>query len=424
MAARIQYKSQAIANWKTKTDFTIDLTPAASSPLLGSGSGGGTYREHFKPRGGSEGSPVTYWTDPTDRAIISGGEIIGSSWTRCTQDDCPDNSDYDNIYHTDLNGEPDGIYKDGIELEVAASKDWGFWEVESAASNYELVDTSHLTGTDDYWVGAQVHYWPVAGSGRWVYAKILAYDAAAHKLSMEHAPFDHFGDYIEAGESYRLENHISLLSRPGDYVLDRAISPGKIRLYVWPYNSDDPAGHTYETKVRLTCISLNRVQNAVFHGFEVRFAARKCIYGIQVKNIEIENCFVHDNGTGIDISGSDVWVRKSVFTRQGTSINLKADNVLRTVTAVSAGESSVEFTPPTPNPLVTSISVVNWKNAASALKDFQLKITSPGYKAGEDGNDIGASINLQAWRNRDWDEDGLIDVSAAIVRTASLSVRV
>jgi len=38
---RIQYKSQAIANWKAKTDFTIDLTPAADSPLRGNGSGGG-----------------------------------------------------------------------------------------------------------------------------------------------------------------------------------------------------------------------------------------------------------------------------------------------------------------------------------------------------------------------------------------------
>jgi len=617
--------------WKTLNKATVSVSAGDLVMVAG-----GTYRELFKPRGGSEGSPVTYWTDPTDRAVISGGEIIDSSWTRCTQDDCPDNSAYNRIYYTDLNEEPDGIYEDGIELEVAASKDWGFWEIESAASNYELVDTSHLTGPDDYWVGAQVHYWPVAGSGRRIYAYILDYEAAAHKLSMEHAPFDHFRDYIKAGESYRLENHISLLSRPGDYVLDRTVSPGKIRLYIWSYNSDDPAGHTYETKARLTCISLDRVKNAVFHGFEVRFTTRKCIYGIQVKNIEIENSFVHDNGTGIDISGSDIWVKKSVFTRQGTSINLKAgnvwidschifrsfkdgiqfsrlknghiwnsfihdqlgkgypdcvqfikgvdgfsiknsvlnhggqglmtsgavngevsgcllagtggselitgtdwtitnntlwdcgnnnlrvpsgivviknnivtassnkclsgsrnvtsytadyniynkgkidymgrsysdfeayrfacgqeahsyytdpqfvnapvsyhknaskgyhrntpsklylnnvsgiekgdkievhwDNVLRTVTAVNAGESSVEFTPPTPNPLVTSISVVNWKNAVSTLKDFRLKSTSPGYRAGEDGNDIGASIDLQAWRNRDWDEDGLIDL--------------
>jgi hypothetical protein len=38
---RIQYKSQAIANWKKKTDFTIDLTPAADNPLRGNSSRSG-----------------------------------------------------------------------------------------------------------------------------------------------------------------------------------------------------------------------------------------------------------------------------------------------------------------------------------------------------------------------------------------------
>jgi hypothetical protein len=31
----------AIANWKTATDYTLDLTPATGSPARGNGSGGG-----------------------------------------------------------------------------------------------------------------------------------------------------------------------------------------------------------------------------------------------------------------------------------------------------------------------------------------------------------------------------------------------
>lgn len=38
---RIQYKCMAIANWKTASDYTLDLTPATGSPARGNGSGGG-----------------------------------------------------------------------------------------------------------------------------------------------------------------------------------------------------------------------------------------------------------------------------------------------------------------------------------------------------------------------------------------------
>jgi hypothetical protein len=96
------------------------------------------------------------------------------------------------------------------------------------------------------------------------------------------------------------------------------------------------------------------------------------------------------------------------------------DNVLRTITAVDTTDLFIEFDPPLDNDLSVAQTVLNWKTAASAIKDFLPKAGSPAKGAAEDGSDAGAGIDLKALDASDFDGDGLVDMTGEPVGGADI----
>lgn len=93
----------------------------------------------------------------------------------------------------------------------------------------------------------------------------------------------------------------------------------------------------------------------------------------------------------------------------GDHIELNFDRVVRKVTGVS--EDSVSFTPPLEKLHHHGWDVVvNWKDATEFAWDLRPAEGSPAVGMGDRGQDVGSSINMQAYMKGDFDGDGQRDL--------------
>ena len=120
------------APWAT-IDYAADHTAAGDTVIIA----GGIYREKVAPNAdGDSGNPITLWTDPGDRAIISGSDQI-TGWTQCTQGDCPGNPNYADIYYADIAWYPVAMFQDLVPMKLACEPSDGWYQVESAPDDYQ-----------------------------------------------------------------------------------------------------------------------------------------------------------------------------------------------------------------------------------------------------------------------------------------------
>lgn len=223
--------------------------------------GGVVYKGRFScVDDGESGKPITLdgtgETWGSSAAIIDGGTEI-SGWMQCPDAaTCGDNPNYINIYYKKSTGYSDfqqGFLEDGVFIFPAADPkpdDPFFWKSVGAGTygntiadpdrnqtTITITDTGYFTQTSsDYWDGAYAVVWRSPNLCDVVEVTSLntLTDTITH---------DALGGSVYSGRTtyYSVVNHLSLLDRAGEFVLDE----DNETLYIWPTDSADPTTHTY-----------------------------------------------------------------------------------------------------------------------------------------------------------------------------------
>jgi len=268
----------------------------------------GIYRERVAPRNsGTAAKPITYRAEGPGVVISGADALVG--WKRCTPETCPGNPHHAKIWYVDVDWEPKALFEDGKPLTKAREPNTGWWTAEGGGT-HTLVDSKHLTQADGYWVGSTIFFWDVdVTSQGW--RRVVAFDAKTHTLKLDRPIYR--DRVVEPGKDrYYVENKLTLLDRPGEWVVEAAGKPH--RVFLWPSGGDDPNGHLMEAPRRSRFIFeyANR-KHLRIEGFEVRHGAGHGIgsWSPTAEGISITNCYVHHNlGNGLYIGvTNDVMVR-------------------------------------------------------------------------------------------------------------------
>jgi hypothetical protein len=250
--------------------------------------GGTIYRGSVVARAsGTRDSPITFkgngWGDAPAR--VEGADPWQPDWTACPSPEfCLGNLNYANIYfapappgyanfHTSLyeDGDflwysqgpdpPDPFYYDIVSQYYRVPRGS---EVRQARTFH--IDVTRLNQLDpEYWKGAYVAAW-IQGNTV-ATRRITSFDPATHTLHHE----DLGGNpYTDRDGFYSILNHVSLISRPGEYAYDASLN----RIYLWPRNSDNPKHHSYSVQVRDTAFSIPSASNIVVEGFAIQHFAQ------------------------------------------------------------------------------------------------------------------------------------------------------
>jgi hypothetical protein len=93
----------------------------------------------------------------------------------------------------------------------------------------------------------------------------------------------------------------------------------------------------------------------------------------------------------------------------GDFVEVNWDGVVRKVTTV--GDGTITIDPPLAEiPRSADFCVANWKKESNFALDLRLADDSPGKKMGDDGKDVGSSIDIQAYLRGDFNGDGKRDL--------------
>ncbi|MEZ5276839.1 MAG: right-handed parallel beta-helix repeat-containing protein [Opitutaceae bacterium] len=254
---------------------------------------------------GSPGFPIVYSGNAwgPEKARIEGADPISPTWSPCpSQAFAKGNPYYANIYYTDSPpGFPSfltGIFEDGDFLWYSQGPDLAdpfyydniseYYPIPKGSTAIRqtrttLTDATRLTQTEsDFWSGAHIATWI---QGNLVAVKaITGFSPSSNTVTHEDlgaAP------YTDRPSYYSLLNHVSLISRPGEYAYDSTQN----RLYVWPRSSGDAGSHLYSVQVRDTAFTLSSASHVVIEGFDIRHFAQ----GVAASSTSATGVIVRNN---------------------------------------------------------------------------------------------------------------------------------
>jgi hypothetical protein len=319
--------------------------------------GGVTYRGMIRlSASGTPNNPITYtgtgW-GPSN-AIISGGQIVTTAWTPCTNaQDCWGNPNFTNVWWTMI---PTAVsntltlfYSSNSILPFAQYPtpsdpinwaNWPAWAYVSAnnVTTNILVDTAVLNQTNvNFWTNSWVVIWESGDLPDIL--PITGFIPASRQIK-----FSMDGPLPTNGTYYTLLNQPSLINAAGQV----AIRPDENRVYLWPPNSASPNGQNIEYSAQTIGFwDTNGRTNIVLNGFKfvgvasaltANSFAGSCITNLVIQNCDIScsramvphahaicftgtgafggfiasNCIVHDAQTcGITVNGNNIQVINS-----------------------------------------------------------------------------------------------------------------
>jgi hypothetical protein len=269
--------------------------------------GGVTYRGAIQVSvSGAIDNPVTFKGNAwgAEKAQLEGAQPWSPSWVQSpSQAFAQGNANFAKIYYaTAPSGFTDfqrGFYEDGDFLWFSQSPDlpdafyydniYDCYSVPQGSSSIQqtrtsLKDSTRLTQSDSaFWGGAQVATWI---QGNLIAIKpVTSFDPATDTL--QHADLG-ANPYTDRSSYYSLLNHVSLISRPGEY----AFNPAENRIYLWPRNSDNPSAHSYAVQTIDTAFTITGSYVAI-EGFRFRhyaqavYASSTLAKGLIVRNNDI-----------------------------------------------------------------------------------------------------------------------------------------
>ncbi len=202
----------------------------------------GIYEEgNIKPTySGSPDYPITYKAqNPNDKPILTGTTKIDSSnWQTYSS----------NIYKTVLDWKPLALYYQDTPLFIASEPNQPdpddqmireyFMNVSntendetSFTSHYSLIDSTFFTQADDFWNGAEIVHYDKYGNAMSV-KEVMDYISSEHKVIVPYNKWTEFGNPTEPGDQYMVRNHLSLIDKPGEYVINK----GTLEVVSWNEN--------------------------------------------------------------------------------------------------------------------------------------------------------------------------------------------
>ncbi|MFW6155297.1 MAG: right-handed parallel beta-helix repeat-containing protein, partial [Planctomycetota bacterium] len=255
----------------------------------------GIYREAVGlPTSGYAGSPITIVAADGARPVLSGaGEVTG--WAACSAADVNNNPNHANIYRADIAWRPTSLFEDNQPLTKARTP----WRHPAdGGTTTSLVDPVNITEPDGYWAdGGEVFMWIRSGTTHH-HREILTHTGS----TITFADLG-YGWTPDAEDLYWLQNKVDLIDEPGDWaVADNG--DGTYRVFLWPLDSDDPAGHLIEGSADYGpfLVGWGKQSHWIIDGLEIRHSDNHGVgsWAAGAHHITVRNCMIHHNGgTGI-----------------------------------------------------------------------------------------------------------------------------
>ncbi|HID76347.1 MAG TPA: DUF1565 domain-containing protein [Planctomycetaceae bacterium] len=276
----------------------------------------GLYRERVRfVRSGEPGRPIRLEAAPGQRVVLSGADPI-RGWSPCTAQLAAGNPHWRNLFVADLDWRPKRLFEAGRELICARTPDTGWWSISRGLSLTEFIDSRHLTQEDPRaWEGWTVAILEQAG-GSIQHIPVAAFDPQAHKITLAR-PYSRYRERInEARDRYFMENHLTALDGPGQYVIHQTAAG--CRLFLWPRRLGPDGQPAVEAPRRGTLVTITGISHVVIDGLEVCYSTGAGIGSSMAKpnrGVLIQNCYIHHNaGYGIQKRQSeDLVVRRNVI---------------------------------------------------------------------------------------------------------------
>ena len=289
---------------------------------------GGVYRETvWHRKNGEPGKPITIKAAQGERVVLTGADPI-TGWRKCTLDDVEGNKNFDKILMVDLDRLPRRLFDEGKLMHIARTPEAGYWGIGKGLSLTEFTSPQHLTQKDPKaWDGWTVAILEQAGGGV-MHIEVARFDPATHKITMARPYSSHrkkIDETDQGRDRFFMENHISTLDGPGQYVF-RKTEKG-CRIFAWPSKLDADGQPSIETPNRDTLFHLTDRAHLVIDGLEVCYGTS---HGLGMgrsgspKNVVIQNCYVHDNASyGIEMRRPiKCTIRRNVLPGNGLGANI------------------------------------------------------------------------------------------------------
>lgn len=161
----------------------------------------GVYRERIKPPSGTAERPVTIMSAPGERAMVSGARAL-TDW-----------KEHGNgTYTATIDWKPTKLYVDHRQQPMAREPNEGWWVAAHTGSN-TLTDSTHLRGAPQGIEQGETYIWTQNGNTFFT-VRNLALDREKGRLEVKAASK---WMKLKDGDKYYLQNHPSLIDRPGEW---------------------------------------------------------------------------------------------------------------------------------------------------------------------------------------------------------------
>jgi len=253
------------------------------------------------------------------------GAVLITGWKKCSAETAPDAPKPEKLFVTEIDWRPKRLFEAGRKMTCARTPDDGWWGIGKGISLTEFTSPKHLTQKNTKaWDGWTVAILEQAGGGV-MHIEPAKFDPATHQITLA-KPYSTYRKKInEVRDRFYMENHLSTLDGPGQYVLKKA---GKgWRLYVWPSKCGDDGLPIVEAPKHGTIVEVTGLSHVIFDGLEVCFSTS---HGIGVGRREastgltVRNCVIHHNPSyGVGLRKPDkALVKRNVIRMNGNGVVL------------------------------------------------------------------------------------------------------
>ncbi len=270
----------------------------------------GVYRESVRVPGGAPGKPVTLRAAAGQRVIVSGAVPVGG-WKPVAG----------GIYTTTLNFRPSRLLAGFAELPVAREPNEGwFAAAEGKDVTYRAAEANPLAALPAAFAGGQAYLWTQYGNTFFT-VPVASVDRKGNAFTVVRTSK---WMKIGAGDRFYFRNHRSLIDRPGEWAVAPEGAEGKtFRLYLRPRAAADLARIVAPRETRQV-VSVTSTAHVRIEGLEVAGAVGSGIAVNRSKDVTIDRCIAHDNGTsGVAMRDcSKVTVRRCIALRNRSGVTL------------------------------------------------------------------------------------------------------
>jgi parallel beta-helix repeat protein len=296
----------------------------------------GVYREKIKPPSGTPGKPVTLMSAPGERAVITGARAV-TDWKKHGN----------GTYIATIDWKPTKLYVDNRQQPMAREPNEGWWVAAQTGSN-TLTDIMNLPGAPQGIAQGESYIWTQNGNTFFT-VKNVALDKAKGRLQVKAASK---WMKLKDGDKYYLQNHPSLIDRPGEWaaieedgVFTIAFRPIKVddlqqvEIPMEPRAAIEITGKKHIRILNLDITGSKKDGITVKDAADIEIAGCRAYHndytGIAMRNVEqgrIRNNVSWKNGHGVSVSyskGTVVEENDIAFNGvDGLVVTWKSDDIL------------------------------------------------------------------------------------------------